>query len=181
MAPRLKGMTGHHSRVSLKDEWLTPPAIVEALGPFDLDPCAPLEAERPWPTAAQHYTIEDDGIDPCLPWTGRVWCNPPYGDDTGVWLARLAEHGDGIALVFARTETDAFFTTVWDKAAAVLFIRGRLHFHHLSGERAEQNAGAPSVLVAYGYRNALRLWRAAQDTIPGKFVQLQDFGGRMFG
>lgn len=175
-------MTGHHSRSSLKDEWLTPPSIIEALGQFDLDPCAPLETERPWPTAREHYTIEDDGLDPCLPWTGRVWCNPPYGDETGTWLRRLADHGNGIALIFARTETEAFFDTVWDRAAAVAFLRGRLHFHHLSGERAKENAGAPSVLVAYGYLNALVLWRAVDGgVIPGKFVQLQDFGGRAFG
>src|SRR6185312_6793869 len=118
----LKGMTGHHSRVSLKDEWLTPPEIIDALGPFDLDPCAPLESEAPWPTAAAHYTIEDDGLDPCLPWSGRVWCNPPYGDNTGDWLRRLADHGNGIALIFARTETAAFFATVWDRADAVAFL-----------------------------------------------------------
>lgn len=35
-------------------EWLTPRNIVDALGPFDLDPCAPIV--RPWPTAVQHYT-----------------------------------------------------------------------------------------------------------------------------
>jgi len=25
-----------------KDEWLTPPYIIKALGEFDLDPCAPI-------------------------------------------------------------------------------------------------------------------------------------------
>jgi hypothetical protein len=182
MAPRLQGMSGHHSRISLKDEWLTPPSIIEALGPFDIDPCAPLTSERPWPTATEHYTIEDDGLDPALPWIGRVWLNPPYGDATGDWLRRLADHGNGIALIFARTETEAFFETVWERADALVFLRGRLHFHHLNGDRAEQNAGAPSVLVAYGYPNALRLWTAVDTgVLPGRFVQLRDFGGRVSG
>ena len=44
-----------------KNEWLTPPHILRRLGPFDLDPCAPIN--RPWDTAEHHYTIEDDGID----------------------------------------------------------------------------------------------------------------------
>ena len=33
-----------------KDEWLTPPNILRALGAFDLDPCAP--EKRPWEMAA---------------------------------------------------------------------------------------------------------------------------------
>jgi hypothetical protein len=36
------------------DDWLTPPDIIAALGPFDLDPCSP--ETRPWDTAAKHYT-----------------------------------------------------------------------------------------------------------------------------
>ena len=31
-----------------KDEWLTPPEIIKALGTFDLDPCA--STTRSWPT-----------------------------------------------------------------------------------------------------------------------------------
>ena len=30
--------------------WITPPWILRALGPFDLDPCA--ADQQPWPTAA---------------------------------------------------------------------------------------------------------------------------------
>lgn len=39
-------MGGHQSAAMLKDEWLTPPHILRALGPFDLDTCAPVN--RPW-------------------------------------------------------------------------------------------------------------------------------------
>lgn len=151
-----------HDRVRTgKEEWLTPPAIVRAFGPFDLDPCAPVN--RPWPTATQHYTEQDDGL--AQPWRGRVWLNPPYGPKTGKWLARLAEHGDGIALVFARTETRAFFESVWGRANGVLFIRGRLKFHHVDGAQADA-AGAPSCLIAYGERNEFairdaRRWKQA--------------------
>ena len=98
-----------HERTAGKEEWLTPRHVIEALAPFDLDPCASIV--RPWPTAAMHYTIEDNGL--AKPWAGRVWCNPPYGSQTGRWLARLRDHGDGIALVFARTETRSFFDAVW--------------------------------------------------------------------
>lgn len=147
------------------DEWLTPPRLLEALGPFDLDPCSPVE--RPWPTAAAHYTVEDDGLS--RPWEGRVWLNPPYGPRTGRWMRRMAEHGDGIALIFARTETEMFYKYAWLKAAAMLFLRGRLHFYSARGERAKGNAGGPSVLIAYGARNAEKLRLSG---IEGRFVAL---------
>jgi hypothetical protein len=149
------GIGGHHrGHRGGSDIWLTPPAIIAALGPFDLDPCAAPDP-RPWPTASAHFTAEDDGLS--LPWSGRVWLNPPYGPETGRWLARLARHGDGIALTFARTETAMFHKYVWGVADALLFLRGRIHFHDATGRRVEANSGGPSVLIAYGSGNAARL------------------------
>lgn len=152
------GMGRHHTRdQKTKDEWLTPPELVEMLGPFDLDPCAPIV--RPWNTAAQHYTIEDNGL--LQPWSGRVWLNPPYGRALDRWLARLAAHGDGIALIFARTDTAVFQRLIFGRADAILFLSGRLHFHHVDGRRASANAGAPSCLAAFGNGAAERLCGAA--------------------
>jgi hypothetical protein len=159
------GMGAKRSYSEGKDEWLTPPRIIEALGPFDLDPCAPIV--RPWPTAAEHYTIVDNGLR--LTWRGRVWLNPPYGKETGKWLGRLAEHRDGIALIFARTETEDWFTHVWAKASAVFFLRGRLRFHHVNGAPGRYTGGAPSALIAYGDYNAGRL---RVSGLKGKFVEL---------
>jgi len=70
------------------------------------------------------------------------------------WLARCAEHGNAIALIFARTETSLFFEHVWGRADGLLFLQGRLYFHHANGEVAKANSGAPSVLVAYGTANS---------------------------
>ena len=158
-------MGSHQSAVMLSDVWLTPPEIIDALGPFDLDPCSPLG--RPWDTAAKHYTIEDDGL--AQEWAGYTWVNPPYGKEAAAWLEKLAAHGDGIALVFARTETRMFFDHVWPHADALLFIEGRLHFHRPDGTRAKANSGAPSVLIAYGIRAARRL---ANSSIAGARVFL---------
>lgn len=97
--------------------------------------------------------------------------NPPYGDATGVWLDRLAEHGDGVALVFARTETRMFFKSVWPKATAMLFMKGRPHFHLPGGARAKGNSGGPVVLIAYGLRNAHALEACG---IEGAFVRLRN-------
>lgn len=132
------------------DEWLTPPHILEALGEFDLDPCSPIN--RPWPTAKKHYTIKDNGLS--HPWKGRVWCNPPYGNATGAWMFRCAHHGNAMGLVSARTDTKWFFEHVWNKATALLFIKGRLYFHYVDGRQAKDNGGAAPVLVAYGSDNA---------------------------
>lgn len=151
------GMGGHHRPVEgLNDEWLTPPEILAAVGPFDLDPCSPVT--RPWPTATRHLTVADDGL--TAPWQPDefVWCNPPYGQQTWAWLNRVAAHpAGGVALIFARTETDGFVGSVWRRADAVLFLAGRLYFHYVDGRRADANSGAPSCLVAYGPTAVARL------------------------
>lgn len=151
----------------VKDEWLTPREIVQALGPFDLDPCSPIT--RPWDTAKRHLTMKDDGLS--QPWDckERVWLNPPYGQFTDEWLEKLALHGNGIALIFARTETETWFNWVWPQASAILFIKGRLYFHHVSGVRAKSNSGAPSALIAYGHANEAAL---RNSKIAGHFLRL---------
>lgn len=147
------------------DVWLTPPDLLAALGRFDLDPCAAPEP-RPWPTASVHYTAVEDGLR--LPWTGRVWLNPPYSTAER-WLARLADHGHGTALIFARTETKAFRRQVWERATALRFLYGRVTFHQANGRPGKFNGGAPSVLVAYGPRDAGAL---LECDLPGAFVHL---------
>lgn len=167
---RFRGMGGHHSNRAQSTTWFSPPAIIEALGgadSFDLDPCT--HALRPWSTAREHCTQEQDGL--ALPWVGRVWLNPPYTLALITrFLRRMAEHDHGTALIFARTETDPFFRFVWDRASAVMFLRGRLNFHDAAGARAAANAGAPSVLIAYGDDDRDIL---AVAPIDGHFVPLR--------
>src|SRR5690349_17616072 len=110
-------MSAHEKHSGGTDEWLTPPSLIAALGSFDLDPCSP--RVRPWDTAAKHYNVEDDGLR--QEWRGRVWLNPPYSD-AGKWLGRLANHGQGTALIFARTETRLWFDHVWPHATGLLFL-----------------------------------------------------------
>lgn len=146
------GMHPYRSRpVAESHVWLTPPEIIEALGPFDLDPCA-APSPRPWPTAARHIELPEDGLR--AEWEGRVWCNPPFGSYTGQWLGRMAFHGNGIALAFARTDTAMFRLHVWKRADAVMFLHGRPHFYRPDGTRASGNSGGPICLIAYGEQNA---------------------------
>ena len=85
-----------------KDEWLTPPEIIKALGTFDLDPCA--SSTRPWP-----------------------------------------------------------------RASGIMFLKGRLVFHHADGTKPNNSAGAPSCLVSYGGDNARIL---QQSSLKGKFLHM---------
>lgn len=50
-----------------------------------------------------------------------------------------------------------FYECVWGIADAVLFLRGRPHFHYVDGTRAPFNSGAPICLIAYGKQNAAAL------------------------
>lgn len=146
-------MKSFNTNTKNNDEWLTPPSIIESLGIFDLDPCSPGE-RRPWDTAINHIGLPKDGL--ISEWERRVWLNPPYGKDTFKWLNRLASHNNGIALIFARTETKGFHSEVWEKADAIFFFKGRLKFHKIDGS-IQDTANAPSCLIAYGTNNVTAL------------------------
>jgi len=128
-------------------EWYTPRSVFDALGVrFDLDPCSPGEGKSFVP-AAKHYTVVDDGLS--QPWGGFVWCNPPYGVQTGVWLRRMAEHGNGIALVFARTGT-GWFQEVASTCSSLVFVAKRIKFISAKTGEPAGSPGADSVLMGWG-------------------------------
>lgn len=148
-----------------KVEWLTPPELVVKLGEFDLDPCSPINP--PFLHAKNNFTINDNGL--IKDWFGRVYLNPPYGRGMELWMEKLKNHGNGIALIFARTETKCFFEHVWNDADAILFVKGRIRFYHVTGIQAG-TPGAPSVFIAYGKRNAEILMNSG---IEGRFIKLK--------
>jgi len=159
------GMSSHQrGHRGASDVWLTPPNIINALGHFDLDPCAAPEP-RPWPTAARHIVLPEDGL--AAEWEGFVWCNPPFGPEAESWLQKMGKHNNGIALVPARTETRWFVETAWKAAEAILFLHSRPHFHYPDGTRGKANSGAPICLIAYGSSAAHRL---VSTTLPGTLV-----------
>ena len=170
----MSGFTHEQTYRGKTDDWLTPKYIIDELtqepfGAFDLDPCTP--KYMPWETAKKRYSTDDDGL--FHKWEGRVWLNPPYGPQTGEWLNRLCVHGNGIALIFARTETKMFFKYVWNGASSLLFLQGRLSFCYPDGNQAPP-ATAPSVLIAYGQDNNQCLCDAAnRGIIKGKYVLLK--------
>jgi hypothetical protein len=156
---------GGEQSVANTEVWLTPPELVRALGEFDLDPCS---AEvMPWQLASNRFTEADDGL--AQDWVGRVFMNPPYGRKLPPFLEKLADHGDGIALVFARTETRAFFANVWGRADAIMFLKGRVKFYRGDGTQAG-SSGSPSCLIAYGAENVAALYASG---LVGAIVELE--------
>ena len=158
--------TGGDGGTATTHDWLTPPELLQALGPFDMDPCA--SQFQPWRTATTQFTIEDDGL--ARDWVGRVWCNPPYGPHAEKFLKRMADHNNGICLIFARTETKAFQQHCWARASGMLFMAGRIKFR-LPGGGVSGPAGALSVLIAYGRDNLQAL---RNSKIPGYVVELSN-------
>ncbi len=153
----------HEATANKTVEWYTPKYIFDAIGVyFDLDPCSPGKHIVPWVPAGECYTIEQDGM--MSPWFGNVWMNPPYGKNTPVWLERLALHGTGIALLFARTDARWFHRFVV-MADAICFVKGRINFvreenaaDYAQGKHAlMETPGAGSILIAYGKENARSL------------------------
>lgn len=141
----------HQATVGKSQTWITPKWIIDALGPFDCDPCAAWP--RPWSCAERNITTH--GLN--REWIGRVWLNPPFDRyQVAKWVERLAEHGRGTALLHARTEAE-WFEPVWQKADGILFLADRIHFHYPDGRRARANSGAPACLVAFGAFDRQRL------------------------
>lgn len=141
---------------SATPEHYSPAHIVEmareVMHAIDLDPASCAQANETV-GAAHWYGLDHpneayrDGL-ACV-WFGRVWMNPPYGDEIAGWTDRLVHQYamenviEGIALVPARTDT-AWFT----RAAAgrvVCFVTGRLKFGN-----AENSAPFPSALIYFG-------------------------------
>lgn len=159
----------HESTYNESKEWYTPRFIFDALNvEFDLDPCSPGKDVVSWIPAKRHLTPADNGL--LVSWEGQVWMNPPYGVDTPLWFRRLAEYGNGIALVFARTDT-LWFHKYAPKADVICFLNGRVNFvpnckakeyadgrfdpkryyvRDKQGRLKKKSPGAPSMLVAFG-------------------------------
>jgi hypothetical protein len=147
----------------------TPPYIFAGIPlSFDLDPASPLSG--PVTPARHHYTLEQDGL--TQPWFGMVWLNPPYNRwEIGRWIAKLAEHGRGVALVYACTDTAWFQDYPPDR---LLLLRGRVRFVERKGSRTVSGA-SPSMLMAYG-REAVE--GLAGATLKGCFYSLENQFGQ---
>lgn len=139
---------------SESNEWYTPRTLIEkaieVMGAIDLDPASSEKANKTV-AASKIYTIEDNAL--VQSWKGRVWLNPPYGNDVEPFVAKLiesVESGDvseALLLVAARTDT-AWFRRL--RRYPRCFIWGRIKF--INGDTGEPGdpAGFPSMVVYMG-------------------------------
>jgi hypothetical protein len=138
----------HESTAADSVEWYTPPFIFHALGlEFDLDPASPMSGPLPWIPAKRHYTMRENGL--LQPWRGRVWLNPPYGPGTAEWLKKADQHRNGVALVFARSDTEWFHRYAVN-ADAMLFVKGRVQFVDKTGRAGGPGSTTGSLMLAWG-------------------------------
>ena len=121
-------------------EWATPQALFDDLHhefAFTLDACASTDNAK----LDTFYTKDDDAL--TQSWSGRVWCNPPYGrTSVGVFLKKALDEVVNnpncevvVFLLPARTDTKWFHEFLWDEDGhhprtriALRFLRGRLRF-----------------------------------------------------
>nr|DAO67695.1 MAG TPA: DNA N-6-adenine-methyltransferase [Caudoviricetes sp.] len=147
------------------DEWYAPKEIIDALGKFDLDPCAPVHPL--WKTADVMYNKDSDGLR--QEWFGRVWFNPPYSKPLmRQFVERLSEHGNGIVLLFNRCDSYKFQDIIFERATAMKFLRNRIKFFRPDGTRG-YSPGCGSILIAFGEENA-EVLRTCD--IAGKYVRI---------
>lgn len=139
------------------DAWYTPPWVFEGMGlVFDLDVAAPAEA-LPWVPARERYTVAEDGLS--MPWTGLVWCNPPYSAPTA-WCRRWSEHSEGCLLIRADLSTGGPFVA-FEAATSVYVPRKRIQF--VNGHGGGTGAvNFSSVLLGRGRRADAGLLRLAE-------------------
>lgn len=127
-------------------DWATPQSFFDLVDDefgFTLDAAAEAHNAK----CEAYYDEMIDGLS--RPWTGVVWCNPPYGRAIAKWVEkgyREAQAGATVVMLIpARTDT-AYWHDYAMRAAEIRMIRGRLVFG--TGE-ARANAPFPSALIVF--------------------------------
>ena len=156
-----KGFSHEKPQDGVTVEWYTPPYVFDALRvEFDLDPCAAPQHDHV--PAKNKILLPQNGL--IEEWRGNVWLNPPYGKSTSQLIKKLAEHGNGIALVFARTDTEWFHHAV-ETCDAICFIRKRVKFIDGNDGEPKGAPGASSCLIAWGIDNAFSLMESGLGVV----------------
>ncbi len=112
-------------------KYTTPYEFVERLPeyPFDLDPCAEPGNEK----ASRYYTEKEDGL--LQPWSGKVFCNPPYSNPSA-WIRKAIAEKDRCEVIVMLLKSDTgtkWFHDLLLPNAKVTFLKDRIRFN---GERA---------------------------------------------
>ena len=136
------------------DEAWTPKKLIEAIEEvedvrFTLD----VAATRENTLCERFYSKEENGLK--QPWTGVVWCNPPYSKgNIAQWVKKAISELDRdggpemtMMLLPSDTSTAWFHDMVWMRAEDVTFLKGRIAFE--GPEKGRVGAPFPSMLVKF--------------------------------
>lgn len=141
------------------DKLQTPKYIIDALGPFDLDPCA---GEN---TNIAKCNLSDmrgeNGL--TVLWQGFVFCNPPFSQKE-LWAKKMIEHGNGILLLPERGSAP-WFGEIAEKSVAYFVMGKKINF---IGGSSSNNVG--SVLFPFG---KIAIERLLYSNLPGHFVRVE--------
>ncbi len=149
---------------TLNDYLQTPKYITDALGPFDLDPCAgeftKIGKINLWDGRGQN------GLH--LKWNGFVWLNPPFSQKEE-WAEKMCKHGNGIMLLPERGSAP-WFGPIARRAGAYFVLGKKIQF---IGGSSSNNVG--SVLFPFGQK---AMHRIIYSELPGHLVQVSFFRPR---
>lgn len=135
---------------SNKDYWETPNHLFNQLNKefdFTLDAAASDHNAK----VDKYFTETDNSL--IQDWEGRVFVNPPYGRDLRHWVEKAQSESEKaynevvVMVIPARPDTSYWHDYIFDKAAEIRFIRGRLKFEILGAPK--DPAPFPSAIVIY--------------------------------
>ena len=97
-------------------------------------------------------------------------------------MDKLAQHGNGYGLIFARTDTKGFHESIFERADAIFFIKGRIRFYQREEKEGIYKQGqAPngaSCLVIYGLDNLFPVLESS--VITGRMCLLSQEAHEMY-
>lgn len=147
------------ARDDVDDRW-TPPEVFDPLHEqwgFSLDVAASAENAK-LPT---FYTQRDNAL--ALPWSGRVWCNPPYSNVeawvTKAWRAMLGGESEVVVMLLPANRTEQRWwqdhIEPWRDSrrrrdgvkVTTAFLRGRTRFHRPGWTKPAKGDRPPFGLV----------------------------------
>lgn len=158
------------------DNWLTPPKLVELLGPFDTDPCCP--PLMPWRTAKKMISNGEltgwekklkgkkDTVKPWFangleaPWLGEVFLNNPFSKPYP-WMERMVAHRKGVVLAPAKSMETKWAQLLLSSSDVTLFLDDRISFCYPDGT---QSSGSWSgyMLCGFGKKGVAAVTRASK-------------------
>ena len=146
------------------DTLRTPKYIIDAIGKFDLDPCA---GEYTQIGKVNWWDGRfEDGLS--NEWFGFVFCNPPFSEKE-LWIKKMLKHRNGILLLPERGSAP-WFGRIAESADKYFVIGKKINF---DGGSSSSNIG--SIFFLFG-EEAIK--RITESGLPGHLVTVDWFKPR---